>query len=164
MQFKSIAQIYHIDRSTVSDINNGDTWHINGISYPIVKSIYNKKRFSPTDIDAIYELLKNNNSCKSISIAFNTSSTTISKINNGLIYARKDETYPISKISTRSKNLKKDTVEKLAHSLANTNDNYVSLSRKFNVGRKTISGINNGTLYKPTLEALGYLEFPIRKA
>lgn len=163
VQFKSIAEIYHIDRSTVSNINNGDIWHMDDVTYPIVKSIYDKKHFSEEDIDTIYELLRDNNTAKSIGMMFDTSTTTISKINNGLIYARDGESYPINKASTRPVNLKKDMITKIAYDLANTTENYVSISRKFSVGRKTISGINNGLLYEKILKDLGYTEFPIRK-
>jgi group I intron endonuclease len=161
--FKNIAEIYHIDRSTVSDINNGDTWHFDDIVYPIMKSNYDKKNFSEKDIDDIYALLRDNYTAKSIGKMYDTSTTTISKINNGLIYARESETYPINKASTRPINLKPNEVVDVAKSLEDKTENYVSLARKLHIGRKTISGINNGTLYRNVLEKAGYTQFPIRK-
>lgn len=99
LSFKDISKLYNVGVSTISDINCGDTWKFEDEVYPIILSYNIKKGFSDYDIDRIYFYLRNGYSYRKIANIYNTSSTTISNINYGKIYARNDVKYPIMRKS-----------------------------------------------------------------
>lgn len=157
----SIAEEFGVDRSTISDINTGDSWHNDSLKYPIRPSIYNKKNFSKQDIDDIYKRLKQNESCAAIGRIYNTSTTTICRINNGELYAKDNIDYPISP-KTGGKQIPPEKILKIANDLKVQKLNYIQLQKKYSVSRVTIAGINKGQRYKKILTNAGYTEYPIR--
>lgn len=159
---KDIAEQFSVNVSTISDINNGDTWNNPMQSYPIRQAINNKKHFSDDEINDIYQKLRNGMSAKKIGIEYHTSTTTISKINHGKIYRRADETYPIVETSSRPRNLTISELEDIISQLLTTNNSYIAIGRSHCVNKHTISNINNGLIYKTKLETLGYTVFPLR--
>lgn len=71
--------------------------------------------------------------------------------------------YPIYKALNSSKHLETNQIKEILWLLQNTNLNYTQISERLNIGRKTVSNINNGKGYVNILNQLGYNNFPIRK-
>lgn len=162
LTFVEISKLYNVNPSTISDINNGDTWHFEEYNYPIINK-NNKRNFSEEEIQDIYKKLREGLSTKVIGDYYQVSKTTISNINNGKIYIHKDMEYPVYKALNSSKHLETNQIKEILQLLQNTNLNYTQISERLNVGRKTVSNINNGKGYVNILNQLGYNIFPIRK-
>lgn len=162
LSFTSIAKEYQVNPSTISDINRGDTWHFSDISYPI-SNRDNKKRFSEDIIQEIYQRLRNGESATSMANDYGVSRVTINNINNGKIYVHSNETYPIYKPVNSSKHLEASQIKDIINLLLTTELSYTKIGEELNIGRKTVSNIDNGTGYAKILTQLGYTDFPIRK-
>ena len=160
--FREISLRFCISASSISDINCGDTWYFDGIDYPIRKSRNRKKNFSKEEILDICFLLKKNISFQEIADLYDTSITTISKINKGVIYKKKGITYPISNRNT-FKHLEIDEIKRIIWYLENTDMIHKEIARCVCVTRSSVKNINNGTYHKNDLKQLGYENFPIRK-
>ena len=119
LSFAELSTKFGVCKGTISDINCGDTWHFEGISYPIRPSIYNKKNFSREDINDIYSLLKKFVSYGEIANKYGTSKQTIQKINIGKIYFRENIKYHISERSPNQG--KKITIEEIKKIVENFN-------------------------------------------
>lgn len=161
--FKNIAALFNINVSTVSDINNGDIWYDENENYPLYATPYRRKHFTKEQLSKIKSMLMNGYTTVEIAKKFETSVTTICKINNGKIYVDKNQDYPISKSRTSPKHLTSEKTIEIAKMLTNTDYTYTKISRICNVGRKTVSRINQGTEYRKHLEQNGIMEFPIRR-
>lgn len=161
--FVELAQVYGISREMISDINCGETWYFTDEEYPIRDNSLLKNVLDRKDVYAIYELLKQNMSLTDIAKKYGVSVTNISNINNGRIYSFLDETeYPIYTPSNSKKWLPKQKVQEVIGLLQTTQYIYSKIGNIVGVGRKTVSGINNGTLYKGILKELGINQYPIR--
>lgn len=160
--FVSIAKDYDINPSTVSDINNGDTWYFEEIEYPIINK-NNKKYFSEEEISDIYTKLQRGISRNTIAKEYNTSKTTIANINNGIIYKHDNVNYPIYKSYNYTKNLEISKIKQVIELLKTTSLSYTKIGEKLDVGRKTVSSIDKGKCYLSIMRQLGYNIFPIRK-
>lgn len=164
MTFVEIAHMFGVNPSTISDINNGDTWNFDEIQYPILDKC-TKRFFTEDEIQQIYIELKRKMPLVQIAKLHNTSNTTISKINSGYIYRHNNETYPITKQTSMSlfKHLEINQITAIVQELQTTSKNYTQIAEKLNVGRKTIAHINNGKIYLNVLNQLNITQFPIRK-
>lgn len=149
-------------RETVSDINCGETWFNSDLFYPIREQGWNKQiNFSDQQIDEIIDLLKNSNlSYKEIAKKFNCNPTTIKKISDGESYHLDGINYPIRE--KMFSHLDNDIILKVAEMLKTSNKVQTEIADIFNIKRKSVSNINNGTYYKQFLSDNGY-SFPIRK-
>ena len=162
--FVEIARIFNVSRDIVSDINNGATWYFCDEEYPIRDNSANKNKLTENEVYDIYAKLKNKMSLTDIAKEYNVSITNISNINQGIIYRfLEDDSYPIyvpinSKPRVSIEKIKK-VVELLKH---NPDYTYSKIGNIVGIGRKTVSGINNGKLYTDLVEELGINEFPIR--
>ena len=132
--------------------------------YPIRDNSANKNKLTENEVYDIYAKLKNKMSLTDIAKEYNVSITNISNINQGIIYRfLEDDSYPIyvpinSKPRVSIEKIKK-VVELLKH---NPDYTYSKIGNIVGIGRKTVSGINNGKLYTDLVEELGINEFPIR--
>lgn len=157
---KFIAELFGVTDSTISDINNGDTWHNPDLEYPIRISNYKKKNFSKSEIADIYNRLRNMETCASIGRTYNTSTTTICKINNGDIYVQPNETYPICTVKNQRPS--KDKLLKIAHMLSTTTISQIQIAKRCKTSHKTVANINKGNSYTDFLKDHGYTNFPLR--
>ena len=160
--FVEIAKEYDVNCSTISDINNGDTWNFDGITYPILNKC-NKKGLSESEVDDIYAKLKNGEKISSIAYEYNISKTMVHNINNGLAHPRIDTNYPIRKTYVGSKKMEINTLNTIVDLLQNTKMSYAKIGDKLNLSHKTISNINKGIHNKDILMQIGIEHFPIRK-
>lgn len=91
---KDICEILGVDKSVVSEINNGRRHVINGILYPIRKK--RVKDISKNDCNGIIDLLKNTDiPQKDIARMYNLSISEISAINLGRAFFDENIDYPI---------------------------------------------------------------------
>lgn len=159
---KEIACIYDVTASTISDINCGETWRFVDIQYPIIQSVNMKNNFSNKEILNIYNLLASGISCTEIGKFYNVSNVTISNINNGKIYRQENYSYPIYKAKNSKNNLSNQKTVEVIQELITTDKTYEEIGNKLNIGRKTVAGINKGTLYTNHIVNAGYSKFPLR--
>ena len=103
-------------------------------------------KFSEKEFLEIVDLLINSKiSLKEISIKFNCSQTTISKINNGKCYYNKNYNYPLRKTT---KALSEEKIEIIYNELKNTNKSMKQIAEELGVGRSTIERINSGKTHR----------------
>ena len=163
MSFIEIAKIFNVNPSTISDINNGDTWYLDKYEYPINEKIYKHKNFNNQTIQDIYKLLRENNTISMIAEQYLVSKTTISKINKGIIYHQKGTDYPIKEFGVGKQAINNVRLKDIAYKLSTSKDSLVKLARLLHIDRGTLSSINNGVLYQKELAKIGYTKFPIKK-
>lgn len=94
---------------------------------------------------------------------YNVSKTTISNINHGKIYRHSDIDYPIHKAKNSVSRLETSEIKKIIHLLLTTELSYTKIGEQLDIGRKTVSNIDQGKGYVPIVQQLGYTSFPIRK-
>ena len=162
ISFVTIAKEYNVNPSTISDINNGDTWWFEDVKYPIVNK-NNKRYFTEEEIQDIYTKLRNGQSNRILAKIYNVSKVTIANINNGVIYRHNDETCPIYKAVNAVPRLEVNQIKEIIKLLETTSLSYTKISERLGVGRKTVSNIDNGVGYLPIVQQLGYNTFPIRQ-
>lgn len=152
-----ISEKYNIGSSSISDINNGNTWFDSSIEYPIRTTIYEHK-LTKDDIFKIYDKLKSGVSFKDIASHFGCSTTNISNINYGKVHKYLDEScYPIC--PRKFSHLSQEEVDNIVYLLLNTDQTQLEIGNKVGVAREIVRNINNGYHKK----VKGIDEFPIRK-
>lgn len=161
--FVELAHMYGVSREMISDINCGETWYFSNEHYPIRDNSMLKNVLSKENVYEIYELLKNETSLTTIAKKFGVSVTNISNINQGRIYTFLPKSkYPLFRPVNSKKRLTNEKIEEIVKLLNTTDYIYSKIGDIVGVGRKTVSGINNGTLYKETLKELSIDKYPIR--
>lgn len=161
--FVEIAEIYGVSREMISDINCGETWYFNEVDYPIRDNSHWKNVLNENDVYDIYELLRNKVSLTDIAKKYGVSVTNISNLNQCRIYPLLDKSqYPLYLPTNSKKRLTNEKVLEVVKLLQNTDYIYNKIADMVGVGRKTVSGINNGILYKDSLVELGINKYPIR--
>lgn len=152
-----IAEKYKIGTSSISDINNGDTWFDKDIVYPLRTSIYDRK-LTEEDVLKIYDMLRDGVSFQDIGKLFQCSTTNISNINYGKVHKYlNDSNYPIS--PKKFSHLSQEEVDNIVYLLINTNLTHNEIGKEVGVKREIVKNINNGYHKK----VKGITEFPIRK-
>ena len=112
---------------------------------------------SIAEIEQIQYLLKNTKlSILEIAKTFNYNRSSIERINKGIIWHNDNLEYPLRPENTQ--NFSKDRAEKIKFDLMNTNLTQIEISKKYNVGRTTITAINQGQNYYDE-----NLSYPLRK-
>lgn len=159
---KEIACVYDVTTSTISDINCGETWRFIDIQYPIIQSANVKTNFSKKEISDIYDLLIKGISCTEIGKFYNVSNVTISNINNGKIYRQEKFSYPVYKANNSKNNLSNQKAIEVIQKLITTDKTYTEIGTELKIGRKTVAGIDQGTLYINHIVSAGYSKFPLR--
>lgn len=100
--YESIAEQFNLSSSTVGKINRGESYHKEGIDYPIRKSRVTKQtKYSYEEVTDIIELLMNTNlSLRAIGRMYNdVNCNVIKEIKNGTnkLYYREELKYPLRK-------------------------------------------------------------------
>ena len=97
LQQKDIARKYDVSYSVVSQINTGETYRRDDISYPIRKnqqSTQKKRTLSPNEVKRVCNALVNTQkSCNQIAEEVSCHPATVRGINNGEIIKYRDEKY-----------------------------------------------------------------------
>lgn len=162
--FVEIAKIFDVSREMISDINTGETWYFKNQIYPIRDNSELKNKISHDQVYDIYERLLNKESLTEIAKDYNVSVTNISNINKGKIYKfLEDDRYPLYIPINSKTRLGIENATKIIELLVNKPDyTYSKIGEIVGVGRKTVSGINNGNLYVELASELGINKYPIR--
>lgn len=162
--FVEIAKIFGVTREMISDINMGETWYFRNENYPIRDNSDFKNKILREQVYDIYERLLNKESLTEIARDYNVSITNISNINKGKIYKfLDDDKYPLYKPVNSKTRLNIDKAKKIIELLINQPSyTYSRIGDIVGVGRKTVSGINNGNLYVELASKLGVTKYPIR--
>ena len=112
---------------------------------------------SEQEVFFIKKILKDTNvPLKDIGKTFNYDTTSINKINLGKMWFDEKENYPLRKNNTI--NSKKDRALNIINDLLNSNMTQKQIAEKYQVGRTTVTAINNGQNFKQS-----YLDYPLRK-
>lgn len=147
-----IAQQFGVHPDTIGRINTGKKYYNPNYNYPIRTQVakerigFNSKgAITPSQFDEIVYLLKNTNlNTEQIGEKVGVYRTTISKINQGKTsYSPKDWTYPI-RINNQNKTrlTKQDILD--IHELLRKGYSIISIAKKYDCSRDTISDINKG--------------------
>lgn len=162
--FVEIGKIFGVSRDMVSDINTGATWYFDDKSYPIRDNSCLKNKLKEQDVYDIYTKLRNKFSLSDIAKEYGVSVTNISNINNGIIYKFLDDnSYPIYKPINSKPRLDLNKIKKVVELLTIYPEySYSKIGSIVGIGRKTVSGINNGNLYIDIMKELGVSKYPIR--
>ena len=163
MTFVELAELYKVSKEIISDINCGETWYFVDESYPIRDNSKMKNILTTEDVYDIYDLLRNKVPLTDIAKQYGVSVTNISNINQGKTYKNLEiNNYPIYTPVNSKKWLNEDKVLETINLLKTTDYIYSKIGDNVGIGRKTVGGINNGTLYRKISEQLGVLKYPIR--
>jgi group I intron endonuclease len=106
LQQKDIARKHNVSCSVVSQINTGETYKQNNMSYPIrqnKQSTQKKRTLSPNEVKKVFdELIQTKKSCSQIAEELCCHPSTVRGINNGEIikYRNEEFTYPLRKFKT----------------------------------------------------------------
>lgn len=150
-----------INRSTVSDINCGDTYFSPKETYPLRLTKYSRN-LTKEEIFEIYNLLKTGIEFSKIAEIYAVSVTTISNINKGLIHKfLKENEYPI--VNLKFVHMNKNLVINIVTMLKNTNFSQQEIANTLGTRRENVKNINNGNHHKDILQELGIKNFPIRE-
>ena len=165
MYIYEIANKYNISPEAISDINNGRRYYNEFLQYPLRKkpiikcekgTNHHLALFNEYEIEQIYtDLKKSDITLEQIANKYNCSYTTISKINRGLEYDKKDCTYPIRK--DKKLKLTHQQIDEIYTILLNSNQTYKSIGEKYQVSADTIRRLNRGETYQKE----GYI-YPLR--
>lgn len=161
-----IARLYDINVEMISDINMGDTWKFDEFTYPLRDNSKMKNILSKEQVFEIYDLLKQGESATNISHKYGISITNVTNINKGKVNKYlEDNKYPITKFYNSGNNLSTLQVAQIVYLLVtNKNKTYRELSEEYDMPsrRKTFGYINQGSVYKDTINSLGIIHFPIK--
>ena len=163
MTFVELANFYNVSREVISDINCGETWYFKNECYPIRDNSALKNVLTQENVYEIYALLAQKMSLTDIAKKYSVSVTNISNINQGKIYKLLgNDQYPLFLPVNSKKWLGREQVEEILTLLKTTDYIYAKIGDIVGVGRKTVSGINNGVLYRQILDEIGIVSYPIR--
>lgn len=156
---EDIAQEYQIDKSQLSEFNNGKTHFMDWVTYPI--RISKEVKVDSVVNDIIYDLINTSITQKEIAKKYNVSAMTVSNINTGTRHKQDELDYPLRK---GGKNggftcLSPDIVQAIREELKNTKLSMNKIGEKYEVPSRTVAGINNGSIKKYRDENIKY---PIR--
>lgn len=147
-----IASQFNVHPDTIGRINNGSRYYNPNYTYPIrtqvakERSGFNsEKAISPIQFEKIVKLLKETKlTCKQIGEEVGVHSSTINRINQGKIsYCPKEWTYPIRINSQNKTRLSQQDILNI-HELLRKGYSIISIAKKYDCSRDTISDINSG--------------------
>lgn len=132
-----------ISYSTISNINTGKSYRIQGLEYPIKQT-----RLERNIISNIKKDLKNSHDLTNIDISkkYGVDEKTVVDINLGKIYRDEKEIYPLrdGRVTYKAFLFYKDIINELA----NTDISMRQIAKKYGVSPSCISQINLGNNYK----------------
>lgn len=161
ISLEQLANKYNINISSMSRINNGQTYYHSSVIYPIRSPKECKKIIAGTKnsnsyimedtLQLIYFDLVNKQdlSMKKIAEKYNVSSTIIQNINLGKTYHNPNFTYPLRESKTGARKLTDDQVlEIIDYIQKHPKRSFNFMADEFGVNSKTISAINIGKIYR----------------
>ena len=162
LSFSQLANKYGISKKQVLRINQGISRASLDEEYPIRKNPNINGKLTEEDVDNIIDLLKytyrfNGDIAKEYGVEVHT----ISRINSGALHKKENETYPIRIWKSSGVILfTYEQVTEIIEALTKTKESISSISKRYNVDRRSIEQINRGTSKKYIREGLSY---PLRK-
>lgn len=109
------------------------------------------------DVHRVMDMIQNTNkSFKEIAQLCNYNTSSIDRINKGELWFDSDLNYPLRREITYS--FKQERAYNIISDLLETNLTQKDIAKKYNVGRTTITAINNGQNFKQK-----DLDYPLRK-
>lgn len=153
-EIRQIAKEYNVSRNTITKVNQGEGYYIEGEKYPIREiNEVNKLKDKPESVEQVIDLLKNTKkSMKEIGEIVGICQQSVSDINNGRSYFNEELEYPI-----RNNKIPSEKIDKVI-SLLKEGNSYSSIGRECNLDHRTVKKINLGTIYHRDNE-----EYPIKK-
>lgn len=138
--------------------NNGYNMTIGGDTPPVKKGEeHSQCTHSKETVNIVKNLLKNTKlSTKEIAKLTNYNTSSINRINLGELWNDENEIYPIRKDNTKIN--KNERAKNIIYDLLNSNLTQKEIANKYNVGRTTITAINNGQNFHNE-----NIKYPIRK-
>ena len=125
----------------------------------------NKSKFTPEQVEEIYELIKNPTLTLSEIASFEGCSyRTISNINKGVTYYSDKNKYPIRDFQSSGESanmLSLETVERITKMLIESEDSFLSIAKTIGCRQNQVSEINDGVVKR---YRLNNIEYPIRKS
>lgn len=160
----ALSREYGVEKSVVHDINVGNLHRIKGKTYPLRQG----RTFSKISehVPEIIDLLKNSEMMqKEIARKFNVSTSFISSINKGRIYASTDEKYPLRKNYQRQNGGRKSFSPNEVKEIEDLLKNQIGISirqiaQMYETSVATIQNMNKGSIIKYRDEKKKY---PLRK-
>lgn len=157
-----LAKKYNISKRQVLRINQGISRAKLNEQYPIRVNPNINGELTEKDVDEIIELLKFTYRFNGdIARQYGVGPKVISEINTGQRHHRKNIQYPIRNWKSSGVILfTYEQVTEIIEALSNTKESIQSISKRYNVNRRAIEGINRGTSKKYFRVGMSY---PLRK-
>ena len=159
--FDDLSKEYSLDKSCISEINQGISYHKDWLTYPLRKGKTKNPLYSCWK--DIIDLLKNTNlQQKDIAKQFNVGCAAVSNINLGRSYRQNNLEYPIRKNYQYNKIRKSFSPSEICEieKLLKSDLSIRKIAERFETCFTTIADINNGQIKKYHKENI---EYPIRK-
>lgn len=147
-----IGNRYNVAQTIISNINVGNTYHMDNIEYPI-------RLLEDERVQLIKDLLSQTNlSLNDIAKMSGHTKSSVNNINQGRAFYDQSVEYPIRKNPNRSGVLNDGQIKEIIDLLKNSDLSTVKIGARFGVTRGTIEQINGGkTYYNPDIN------YPIRQ-
>lgn len=171
LSYEEIANLTNSSCKIISDINNGRHYYNSNLIYPLRNNriekygIENKHSAFYNQEDKLNQLIsdlkENLLTYEELMKKYDIKITTLSNINNGKIYNRPEEKYPLRKIDKGKTNRRIFSNEELIfvkESLENSDLSMSEIAKILSCDRKVISDINNGNRQYNNLWS-----YPLRK-
>lgn len=128
-------------------VPNGYNITPGGENPPVLRGVNNPNSnlTSQKVLEIKKDLQKTSLSYNQLAQKYNTNKRTILRINNGISYYEKDESYPIRSNPNSSYKLSDEQVEEINEILRYTYTQYSEIAKRFNVSESLIQQINLGT-------------------
>ena len=158
ISLSQLAHKYQISKKQILRINQGISRATLNESYPIRKNPNINGKLTEEDVDDIIEILKYTYRFNGdIAREYEVEVHTISKINTGESHHRNNIQYPIRNWKSSGVILfTYEQVTDIIKALLETKESIQSISKRYNVDRRAIEGINRGTSKKYYREGLSY--------
>ena len=167
LSLTKLANKYHIQLSSLSQINNGITYYHSSVHYPIRKDRRSNQgvknhnsQITEEKLNKIYNALLNEQDKTMTQLAkqFEISQTIIQNINSGKTYFNPLFNYPLRLSKTGARKLTNIQVQNIINEIINNpKKSLAQIGREFQISSKTISSINCGIIYKQNNQ-----KYPIR--
>lgn len=156
-----LSKEYKLDKSCISEINQGTSYHKDWLEYPLREGKTKNPLYNCWE--EIIELLKNTDmQQKDIAKKYNVACGAISNINLGRSYRQKDIEYPIRENYQYKKIRKSFSPSEICEieNLLKTDLSIKKIAQRFETCFPIIADINNGQIKKYHKDNI---EYPIRK-
>lgn len=154
-----ISHKYDVSVATISNINQGITYHNDTLAYPLRPTTKgNTYYLTETEKNRIKNEIKNERIIfKAIAKKYNMPLNTIYHINNGTMWYDESNIYPLRQFHYSEKNkLNMDQVQKIHEDLINTNLSLRAIAKNNNTSLGTVQAIKNGERKSYILNGYSY--------